>query len=323
MRKGKELRVAAPSPEEVRSQTMARGGLLHELQTKTVPSIPAAEGAGQIVDPLSRVSKEGWLLKRASNGVWQKRYFILTPASLCYYSAKPKHASSPPRVKPLWSGDGGGKRNSEDSSRRERESKGGGGGGEGSSKSVMPVVELRDVHPTGMGGEFSLLHVDRLVRLRAESAVEAGRWVEALVTQQLESGRHQDMELDASGVLEGLVSPQLLLFARLPTGELLERCSLGDCLQEMAEQIREGPEVKATLKRICEETSDIAAGEPELPLPRALREWGLPNCKLLSLLRWMHPSVLKPLSTTLIENLASKMTLDLDKARRRGEVLCL
>jgi len=264
------------------------------------------------------VIKEGWLHKRATNGIWQKRYFVLTPASFSYTlrpSAPPKNSprwnivnTPPPKAMEMRSTsieDGGASERQETASVK--------GAGE-SSKSVIPVEELRDVHSTGTGGDFSLCHNERQMRLRADTAPEAARWVEALVTQQLEGRRNEDGEQDAKGVLEGLVSPVLSVLAMGKSGELVQHTALGKCVLTVVDQLREGREVKEKLAHICEMADSIPAGEaPDLPLPRTLREWGLPESQTARLLRWAHPRVLQPLTATLFDNLSTKLIIDVDK----------
>jgi hypothetical protein len=143
IRKPKELKpVSAGTTEGTAQQTMARAGLLHELHTKRQAVPAAAEGGGEAADLVASTVKEGWLHKRAGNGIWQKRYFVLTTEALSY-NTRPQAAAKE------------------------------------SSKAHMPIEELKDMHPTGATGEFSFHHQDRLVRLRADSAAEAVRHSES------------------------------------------------------------------------------------------------------------------------------------------------
>lgn len=184
IKKGKQLRktdrpakdASAPS-----NATMARGGLFHELRSKR-PAVPANDGSTKHASamyaqpivatpphpPSSRgasveherntVLKAGYLHKRAQNGIWQRRYFVLTPATLYYAGSEPRKGAS-----------------IEDSRDVTR----------------MPMSEIHDVHPTGTGSEFCLLHIERRLRLRAPALGEASQWVTALIGAVLEMHRDQ------------------------------------------------------------------------------------------------------------------------------------
>ena len=90
--------------------TIARGGFLHELRskrpevkstasTKALPTStkePAPSGKLTSLETMAQngVLKHGWLHKRAQNSIWQRRYFVLTPAALYYASNEPRKGGS-------------------------------------------------------------------------------------------------------------------------------------------------------------------------------------------------------------------------------------
>ena len=83
--KGAELKTVSP-PKSQGNKTMARAGLLNELQRKREATPAAAEGAGKVSESIKKDVKEGWLHKRATNGIWQKRYFVLASDALSYHT---------------------------------------------------------------------------------------------------------------------------------------------------------------------------------------------------------------------------------------------
>lgn len=183
---GKQLRKVEDRPDEksVAPTTMARAGLLHEIRSKR-PAAPAlqsaqsravAGGGGGNPPRNSRLStaasgrtsgagsaasivvaKAGWLHKRAQNGIWQRRYFMLTQSEFCYANSEPKKGTTAEALL-----------------------------ASGKDVTRMAMLEVSEMHPTGQGGEFVLMHNERRLRLRAPSMKEAGSWVQSLIGATLE-----------------------------------------------------------------------------------------------------------------------------------------
>ena len=96
------------------------------LDPHRIPAVaPASVGEGT-GDDTSSVQKQGWLLKRADIGVWQRRYFIISDSALVYMNRAPATSSSGKTLPTLEEGEG--------------------------KKGFLAIGDLHDVHPTGNAG---------------------------------------------------------------------------------------------------------------------------------------------------------------------------
>ena len=203
------------------------------------------------------IIKAGVLHKRASNGIWQKRYFILTPTAVQYTSQEPKKGKAP---EDLLAGS----------------SAHGAAGASAPAVTRMPMVEVHDVHPLHSSTEFVMFHNERRLRLRAPSSDEARKWVSALITAGLDSNRlagsgSTKQPSASSGVL-GLVAPSALIVGVAdPTGrEAVVYDAMPLALAEMTRQLR-CPD--AVCEVVQAHAAGLVDGEYELPLPALLAEW--------------------------------------------------
>ena len=231
--------------------TLTRGKLLHELKSKR-PAVPSAgsmatglhiitsersqrpassmstgSGGAASASASTRdvfaaehgavdghpVIKAGWLHKRGHQGIWQRRYFVLTAAALHYTNSDPRKGAS---IEELLT----------------------------TAKEVtrMPMPEVHDIHPLGQGGEFCTMHLERRMRLRAPTVGEASAWVAALLGATLEAHNQKlPSAPSASSVVGGLVAPRSvqLTASDRATGEPLRVEFLPDALAEAATQLGE------------------------------------------------------------------------------------
>ena len=97
-------------------------------------------------DDALRVLKEGWLHKKAGNGVWQRRYFYLTRTRIAYFHKQPPAGTL---------------HNLEGTTETD------------SLYKFVPIEQLHDVHAPGNTGEFNIWAKQRLIRLRAATPAEA------------------------------------------------------------------------------------------------------------------------------------------------------
>jgi hypothetical protein len=210
------------------TETKKRGGLLYEIRSRgkapPVAESPTREtsndgdGAASARSATSSIVREGWMQKRAGNGLWQKRYFVLTRVALAYYNKPPTEAQkqSPIRDEPpvtprasavrharpcpqtpspraLSSPQHPNRNSSRHSQRAGTALDADKGGGEKKEekedKSVLHIAELHDAHPTGAAGEIAISAKDRVLRLRAKDAPDAAAWVAAIMSIQLEQGQ--------------------------------------------------------------------------------------------------------------------------------------
>lgn len=209
IQKPHELRKVS-SKTSMPSATVARGGLLHELKTKRPPMHSAASAATGLASQKANntassgappsalkpppVLKAGWLHKRASNGIWQRRFFMLTPPTLYYSSSEPRKGQKTrardswwPLRTPLLTADPHAPRSVTGSSPEQMVHDSTMGDVTKRELTAMPMNEVHDVHPMGnAGGEFCLLHLERRLRLRAPSLAEASAWVNAVIGAGLE-----------------------------------------------------------------------------------------------------------------------------------------
>ena len=273
---GKKLRHVADrvsgNKDAAPSATISRGGFLHELRMRTplaastssasVVSAARSSGASQRVSsapssggstasgqaPLvfgTAVIKAGWLHKRAQNGIWQRRFFVLTTDTVFYASQEPKKGKT---IEELLNG-------TRDLTR-------------------MPLTEVHDVHPMGHGSEFCMLHQERRLRLRASCIAEASLWCSSLIGAALEAGRGKLPASPSAGtVVRGLVAPSLQLSAvdRI-SGERLRIDYLPDALSEAASQLGEAVHVREAVWAGAASVLE-SGGEIDQVLPALLAEW--------------------------------------------------
>ena len=256
--------------------TIARGGFLHELRskrpevkstasTKALPTStkePAPSGKLTSLETMAQngVLKHGWLHKRAQNSIWQRRYFVLTPAALYYASNEPRKGGSLDELI-----------NKGETTR-------------------MPFSEIHDVYPTGQGGEFHMLHNERRLRLRAGGVQDASSWVAALISAELDARKSRPdapASPSAAAVAGGLVAPSVHVAANdVETGKRLLIDTLPEALMEVALQLGEVEAVREAVRDGAadalvdiyhedydEDDPSAATRALELPIPTLCCEW--------------------------------------------------
>ena len=243
--RGKQLRKVEPREPAV-SSTLARAGFLHELRSKR-PKLPAVGESGsssgsaactativQHDGAADTVLKHGWLHKRASNSIWQRRYFVITSSSI-HYSNHALHT----------------KQYAE----------------QAHGRVAMPITEIHDAHPTGHGAEFNIFHKERLLRLRAPNAVEASAWVHAVIKASLDATGGKLRPTHSSGtVIRGMLCPSLHLSALdHTTGEAVEIDYLPDVLSNAAAQLGESTAFKEKL--VAAALGAVSEGDGSLDMP--------------------------------------------------------
>lgn len=218
---------------------------------------PSSQAASQVLSS-GGVIKHGVVHKRASNGIWQRRYFILTTDALHYASREPRKGHSVEEML---------------ASPAERGTH---------SLTHLPMAEIHDVHPLGHGAEFCVLHNERRMRLRATSMAEAANWVSSLISAGLDHKRQAGSGGDdsiaraqsAGTVVRGLIAPNLQVSGvDEQTGEPWTVESLPDCLVEMSRQLETPASVCAAIRRGAAHAVDGGSIELEAPLPALIREW--------------------------------------------------
>ena len=297
IQKGKDLKPVPRTDVQARpNATLMRGNMFQELKSKR-PAVPAATTSqgmristvdaprlfsrrtgdrassartstasqaapsSQAASPVlssGGVIKHGVVHKRASNGIWQRRYFILTTDALHYASREPRKGHSVEEML---------------ASPAERGTH---------SLTHLPMAEIHDVHPLGHGAEFCVLHNERRMRLRATSMAEAANWVSSLISAGLDHKRQAGSGGDdsiaraqsAGTVVRGLIAPNLQVSGvDEQTGEPWTVESLPDCLAEMTRQLETPASVCAAIRRGAAHAVDGGSIELEAPLPALVREW--------------------------------------------------
>jgi len=330
IRTGASLRpTRTPEPSQ---QTLSRGGLLHEIQQRPkLRKVPVPVEASRLSKMQSSGSrsrsasnastvlpnvapshvpgavKVGWLKKRGENGIWQRRFFVLTPAALSYYHRLPFTGADSLTSFP----DGG---NGDDSSEA---------GGTLDSRAAallatantkfITLNHLHDVHATGTGGEFAFYNQSKRFRLKASNAGEASEWVQALIKTQDFNGQvvSGPPGQSAAASQSALLNPALSLSVHsLPQGERREVLGLLPTLLELARLLGEPQQV---LNAIASRLAGIGEGGLQIPLLEMLEECQLAGRPLADLLRWSHHTVLQPAREAVSENLGGRLNSTLDR----------
>jgi len=320
IKKGKQLKeVGAMEKNRLskgRNLTLQRGGFLHELRSRRPGSeatrntetesvdgrastCTAADGAASVAFASSRPSddnapvKASWLHKRAQNGIWQKRWFVLSKTSLSYFhKQQPSSSYAAPRA------------TAADDTSSEY------GIGVKERSTFLPLDQLHDPHP-GNGAEFFVYAKDRQIKLRAANALEAGSWVSAILEVKLSLGQEltgAEATCTAEEQLAGLVCPTLCVAVHdASAGARRRAVGLTAALTEAAKLLGEDQSVIDAVGAGASEAEE--AGGLQMALLRKFAEWKVPSSsRLHEMFRWSHPLVLQPALDSVYENLSGKLS---------------